>query len=208
MSGNSSAKKKTPKTPFLLLGLFLILFSLVILGRTFYPIVRVEIKYQLQPQISKEASALTKEIEPVDGDFGIVIPKIQANAKIIANVDPYNSYVYQKALTQGIAHAKGSAYPGQSGNIFLFAHSAGNFYQANRYNAVFYLLNKLEKDDLIYLYYQGEKSEYKVTEKKLVSPKEIDYLVKKENKKQLTLMTCWPPGTTLKRLIITACLED
>jgi len=142
-------------------------------------------------------------IVPVDEDFGIVIPKISANAKVIPEVDPQDSAVYQRALTKGVAHAKGTSLPGESGNIFIFAHSTADFFEANRYNAVFYLLSKMEKGDEIHLFYKNQQYRYKVSDKKTVSSDEAKYLDKNAGD-QLTLMTCWPPGTTMKRLIVIA----
>ena len=90
------------------------------------------------------------------------------------------------------------------GNTFIFAHSAGNWYQASQYNAVFYLLNKLSPGDDIILYYQSQPYSYQVDQVKLVSNQELDYLISATSHRRLTLMTCWPPGTTLKRLIVIA----
>lgn len=87
---------------------------------------------------------------------------------------------------------------------FIFAHSAGNWYQANQFNAVFYLLNKLKTGDEIIVYYQAKKYNYTVSQSKFIEGSELSYMESKVNQKQLTLMTYWPPGTTLKRLIIIA----
>ncbi len=105
----------------------------------------------------------------------------------------FDSKIYQQALTRGVAHAKGTSTPDKSGNTFIFAHSAGNRYQANQFNAVFYLLNKLETGDEIILYYQSQKYIYTFNESKLVKGDEINYMSSNSNQNQLTLMTCWPP---------------
>ncbi len=192
----------------------------------FSPIIRDEIKYKKTKNLvesideivikPEENSKIPKEniekkkkrlvIVARDKDFSIVIPKIGANAKVIENIDPYNSSEYQKALTKGVAHAKGTALPNENGNTFIFAHSSDNFYNANRYNSIFYLLNKMEKGDDIYIVYNGKVIPYKVKETKIVDKDKIEYLKNSERKKdnELTLMTCWPPGTTYKRLIVIA----
>ena len=110
---------------------------------------------------------------------------------------------YQRKLAEGVAHARGSALPGEAGDIFLFAHSGANFEEALRFNAVFYLLNKLESGDEIFVYYAGQKYAYRVAEKKFASPEELSYNNPSEDPR-LILMTCWPPGTTWKRLVVTA----
>lgn len=193
----------------------LVAMSVFILYLTFAPVVREEIKYQFSakdnnlPVVTKEeemaqAVPSAKALVPVDEDFGIVIPKIGANARVIADVDWENSAEYQRALTQGVAHARGTSYPGAAGNVFLFAHSGVDFYEANRYNAVFYLIGKLRQGDEIYLFHNREKFVYKVVETKIVASDQVEYLTGDESTKTLTLMTCWPAGTTFKRLIVIA----
>ncbi len=146
-------------------------------------------------------------IAPVNTDFAIVIPKINANSKVIANVDPAKYGVYIEALKHGVAHAEGTAYPGQVGNSFLFAHSVGNFWEVNRWNAVFYLLRELESGDEIDIFYKGERYIYQVYDKKVVLPNDIKYIEPQADFPKLTLQTCWPPGTTLRRLLVFARLK-
>jgi len=200
-------------------GIALVVVSASIVFLTFYPVIREEAKYQLSSKqgdvvvmTAEEAKQRAPDeklsesdvIYPVDEDFGIVIPKISANAKVIPDVDWQNAAVYQKALTQGVAHAKGTSYPGEAGNVFIFSHSGVDFYEAARYNAVFYLINKLEPGDEIYLFSKQQKFTYRVAERKIVSSESVEYLTGDPLKKTLTLMTCWPAGTTLKRLVVVA----
>lgn len=181
------------------LGSLLVLFSVVILLTIYFPIARVEVAYQIQKNSPRP------ETVPLDKDFGLVIKKINANAHVIANVDPFNPQDYQAALARGVAHAKGSALPGETGNVFLFSHSSADFGTATRYNSIFYLLDKLSVGDEVDLYYQGKLYVYQLTDKLLVGPEAVSYL-EKGNQNSLTLMTCWPPGTSLKRLIWQASL--
>lgn len=193
---------KTNRLNYLLLaGILLVTSGLTLFLLIFFPVVREEASYLVR-------SKAISEIQPVNRDFSIVIPKIQANAPVISNINPYDASEYQMALTRGVAHASGTAYPGHAGNSFIFAHSSSDWYTANRYNSVFYLLHKLEKEDTIDIYYKGKKYTYEVLNKMLVSPNDISYLSPNinEGRSTLTLMTCWPPGTTLKRLLITAQL--
>lgn len=141
---------------------------------------------------------------PEDPNFSIVVPKIAANARIISNVDASNDKVYLEALNKGVAHSLGTAFPGEGGHIFLFAHSTDYFWNVGTYNAIFYLLSKLEKSDEINLFYKNQRFIYKVVSKTIVDPSEVEYLTRKTNKEFLTLQTCWPPGTTLKRLLVFA----
>ena len=145
-------------------------------------------------------------IVPKDTDFGVVIEKINANAKVIANVDPSDEKDYARALSKGVAHAKGTTFPGQKGNIYLFSHSVDAPWNIVRFNAVFYLLGKLDKGDRIIMFYQGRRYDYIVFDKAIVSPKDTHFLTNSYDDSVLTLQTCDPPGTLLNRLVVRAKL--
>lgn len=211
------------------IGNFLVISSLLMIAKTFYLPVREEIRYFIDTKIQKKyiisdvkykvkiptgqpkgllAKALNlKQVEfliPQDPQFSIVVPKIGANARILSNIDAANERDYLNALNKGVAHALGTAFPGEGGHIFLFAHSTDYFWNVGSYNAIFYLLNKLEKNDEINIFYKGQRYVYRVISKKVVDPSQVEYLTSKSNKEFLTLQTCWPPGTTLKRLLVFA----
>ncbi|MDP3957088.1 MAG: sortase [bacterium] len=69
---------------------------------------------------------------------------------------------------------------------------------------MFYLINKLEVGDDIIVFYKKQKFTYRVAGQKTVSPESVGYLTGSPDKNTLTLMTCWPAGTTLSRLIVVA----
>ena len=148
----------------------------------------------------------TQILVPKDTQFSIVIPKIGASAKIFPNVDPGKDDEFLPILKQGVAHAKGTVFPGQKGNIYMFAHSTDNFWDVGRYNAVFYLLKDLNEGDEIVVFFANKRYNYVVTGSKTVDAGDVSYIVnaQKENKEQLVLQTCWPPGTTLQRLLVFA----
>ena len=181
-----------------LISNFFIIFAVLLLYLIFAPVVGQEAKYQIQK------TKRNVELTPPNYEFSIVIPKIEAVAPVFENTDPFNEKEFLPVLREGVAHAKGSALPGQSGNVYIFAHSTDAFYNVGRYNAVFYLIGKLEEGDEIYIYYKGDRLTYKVYDKKVVAADDIKYLNKLSDKNTLTLQTCYPPGTTLKRLVVLA----
>lgn len=142
---------------------------------------------------------------PTSAEFSIAIPKIGANARVLTNVDPSNEKEYLSALQKGVAHAKGSAFPGLKGNIYLFAHSADNFWNVGRYNAVFYLLKELENGDDITVFFNGTRYDYDVSDKQVVDASDISHITSNIGQgEKLILQTCWPPGTAWKRLLVFA----
>lgn len=145
-------------------------------------------------------------IKPVSTDFGLVIEKINANAKIVAQVDPGIEKDYVAALKEGIAEAKGSTEPGQPGNLFLFSHSTDAPWNIARYNAIFYLLRELQPGDRVIVFYRNRRFDYIVFDKTTAPASDISFLSNRYDKPVLTLQTCDPPGTVLNRLIVRAKL--
>lgn len=217
------------------IGNFLIFSSLFMIIKTFYQPVREELRYLIEKTTNKKyllsdvkfdkdslkrspkdkkntlvdlfEKNKVESIVPEDPNFSVVIPKIGANARILANINAADSNEYLQALQKGVAHTAGTAFPGEKGHIFLFAHSTDYFWNIGNYNAVFYLLYKLEKNDEINLVFNGKRFIYKVIGSQVVDPSQVEYIRRKSNKEFLTLQTCWPPGTTLKRLLIFAARE-
>jgi len=62
----------------------------------------------------------------------------------------------------------------------------------------------LNKGDNIEIYYKEKKYDYIVNEVKVVDAADVKYLGKLGEWNTLTLQTCYPPGTTLKRLVVVA----
>lgn len=145
-------------------------------------------------------------IEPVSTDYGIVIEKINANAKIIPGVNAAEERDYVKALQSGVAEALGSTPPGQPGNLYLFSHSTDAPWNIIRYNAIFYLLRELEPGDRVIIFYKNKRYDYIVFDKIITGPDDVSYLTNIYAIPVLTLQTCDPPGTLFKRLVVRAKL--
>ena len=204
----------------------LIILSVILLGVGIWPYLQSEISYDWgrligqvyyvggdkPTQVSSPLGSIITappplQITPVSTDFGIIIPKIDVNASVHGDVDVTNQAAYFEALKHGAAHAKGTVYPGQNGNSFIFAHSTLNFWDIARYQAVFTLLRKLEPGDRIITFYKGQRYDYIVKEKKIVDPTDVSSLSPVADGRQLTLQTCDPPGTSLKRLLVIAKMD-
>jgi sortase A len=191
---------------------------------SFGPIIKEELDYNLgnkgievtktdfSPQIAEAQRIVTVQKEAlshgVSSYFSIVIPKISATSNVIANVDASDPDEYQDALKKGVAHAKGTYFPGQNGNIFLFSHSTDSPLNFARYNAIFYLLKKLEEGDEIIVYFADKRYDYEVVDKLTTDISDTSWLSPKAGEERLILMTCDPPGTTWHRLLVVAKPTD
>lgn len=189
-------------------GVFIIALSLIMLFVLFRQVIILETKYNLnalRKETGREVkiSKLTQPpVQPVDKSFSIIVPKIDVNTKVLPNIDPYNKSEYDPAMLKGAAHAKGTALPGEKGNVFIFAHSVQAATDVERYNAVFYLLGEVKSGDEIFLVYRDKTYKYKVTETLIINPEDVQYLENSSENKTLTLMTCWPAGVPIKRLLV------
>lgn len=215
------------------IGNFLVLFALFGVGATFGPALFFEVQYQLyqmqgvyytiadpnHPKEVAQAQAAAPQnlpslffpadkhqvLVPTTTQFSLVIPKIGANAKVFANVDPSRPENYLPILKQGVAQARGSALPDQDGTVYMFAHSTDNFWDVGLYNAIFYLLKDLQKGDAVTIFYNDKRYNYTVTNTLITDPNDTKYLTQsRATDKQVILQTCWPPGTTWKRLLVIA----
>jgi LPXTG-site transpeptidase (sortase) family protein len=148
------------------------------------------------------------KIVPINTDFSLIIPKIGVNAEVEAKVDPGKKIDYNAALKKGVAHASTSATPDQQGTVYLFSHSTNYEWFVKDLNAIFYLVKDLAPGDNIVVIYKGIRYTYKMTNKKIVKPNAVSYLLPDTTKKSLILQTCWPPGSTTERMLIFADLID
>lgn len=190
-------------------GIFLVLFGPVIkeeLGYQFDQWSGVRYSLEANPQFPESA---IRPINPINKEFSLVIPKLNVNVAVFPEIDPNNPSQVLPILKKGIAHVKGTDYPDEEGNVYLVAHSADTFYNVARYNAVFFLVDKLEKGDEIDLFYRSKRYKYAVIDKVILKSTETEqYLQAITGEKTLTLQIGYPPGTIFRRLIVVAQLKE
>ncbi|MCP4524224.1 MAG: sortase [Candidatus Gracilibacteria bacterium] len=160
----------------------------------------------------KDGERMDIEITPYQNR--VIIPKIGKNIPLVdiknRALDSSNELnnIFMKELEKGIIRYPGSAKPGKEGNSFIFGHSSNFPWIKGDYNDVFALLDNVEFDDEIIVYYNQKKYKYIIRKKHVISPGNVSVLKQEKNTSELTLMTCWPIGTTLNRLIVTAELVE
>jgi len=188
----------------------------------YWPVARTEMYFQIQdyrnsrgttggdwltwlvPRFTFDLSSGSSSDRPTD--FTLVIPKIYVKESVIANVDPTRKDNYLPALQKGIAHAAGTAMPGDGQLGYYFAHSSGMNILAPQKQAIFYLLGKLKEGDEVYLFREGKKYTFEVSGKQVLEADNVTFLNTLYDKETIVMQTCWPIGTSLRRLIVTAQL--
>lgn len=134
----------------------------------------------------------------------LLIPKINVSAPINLNVSGNIMEEYMKSLETGVAHMAKTALPGDYGNSVIFGHSSYYPNKPGDYKEIFSKLDDLTEGDIIKIENKQTQLTYKVTEKKIIDPKDISVVNQDTSNKKITLITCWPPKTTNNRLIVVA----
>ncbi|MEI6222192.1 MAG: sortase [bacterium] len=161
----------------------------------------VVVSTSTQPQLVVNEQGATQSYTPPQRDFFLYVPKLNIQVPIIPNVSGDDKPGYLKALENGVAHYAGTSLPGEVGRIFVFGHSSYYRNLPGNYKSIFAPLNKLANGDLMYVYYQGGQFTYSVIGKQIVAADDVSVL-SQTSSKILTLQTCWPIGTSEKRLIV------
>lgn len=137
----------------------------------------------------------------------LIIPKINVDAPVVYGVQSLADAPVQDALRDGVVHYPipgAHSTPGQKGNAVFLGHSSNDVFDNGKYKFVFVLLERLQPGDTFYIHYQGTRYTYSVTKKEVISPNEVSKLIVQSDKPLATLVTCVPPGTALKRLVVWA----
>ncbi len=138
----------------------------------------------------------------------LIIPKINVEAPMIYGVSPLDNNAVEDQLRDGVVHypiANAASVPGQNGATTILGHSSMDVFDDGKYKFVFVQLSKLNVGDNFYINYQGTRYTYSVTKKEIIDPKEISKVTPTDaSKPSVILITCEPPGTALKRLLVFA----
>jgi sortase A len=165
------------------------------------PVIWSQIQYSMN-QPTTTPTTLPVAGSAIPADPTITIPKINVHAPVGYETSVVEANV-QKALESGVVHYGNTAYPGQNGNLVIFGHSSNDWWEPGNYKFVFVLLDKLAPGDQFTIDYQSKRFTYEVTSLKIVVPTDVSVL-NQTSGPTATLITCTPPGTSLKRLIVSA----
>lgn len=195
-------------TKYLFFG---ILTIILVFGALNFGSLKKKLLYWYNNDFSTEIDPVTVTTgnETIDEDGGPAIPEnsiridaIDVSAPILWDIQNKPKEVAD-GLSKGVIHIQGTSKPGESGNVFITGHSSNYPWAKGNYNDIFALLEKLVAGDKIQVRYQEKNYFYTVKELKVVSPDEIS-VMQQTSDNRLTLMTCVPIGTNLRRLIVTA----
>lgn len=135
---------------------------------------------------------LSKEEEEIA--YYLSIPKLGIKNALVTMGDD---------LKKSLIQYPGTAAPGRFGNTVVFGHSVlPQFFNPKNYVSIFSTLPTLNAGDEVIIDYNQVRYKYKVEQMIEVAPDDISILAQRYDDSYLTLITCVPPGTYLRRLII------
>lgn len=163
---------------------------------------KIEIANGYDPDASQD-SKIKPVVEISIAKVGVFAPMIWSRSE--------SEKTMLAELENGVGHYFKTASPGQKGNMVVYGHSSNYIWAKGNYNHIFKDLNNLEKGDEITISSFQKNGriiayKYRISEKFISAPDDERIFAETENQ-TLTLSTCWPLGTTFRRLIIKAELE-
>lgn len=133
--------------------------------------------------------------------YTISIPKLKIKDAVVT--------VGSMDLKKSLIQYPQTALPGQLGNAVVFGHSVlPQFFNPKSYLTIFATLYKLEEGDEIYVKYGSIEYKYIISKMFEVKPTDLSVLDQRFDQRSLTLITCSPPGTYLRRLVIQSVLVE
>lgn len=133
--------------------------------------------------------------------YYLSIPELKINNAIVE--------IGSQDLKKSLVQYPQTALPGEPGNTIIFGHSVlPQFFNPNSYITIFSTLYRLNVGDQIFVNYDNIKYKYRVEEMYEVKPTDLSVLHQRFDGRYLTLITCSPPGTYLRRLVVKAHLVD
>lgn len=141
----------------------------------------------------------TTNFNPSAGLYTLSIPKLGIKDAVVI--------IGAQDLKKSLIQYPGTALPGRYGNSVIFGHSVlPQFFNPKNYKTIFSTLPALRSKDDILIKSNGVEYRYIVEKMIEVPPTDISILAQRYDDYYLTLITCVPPGTYLRRLIVRARL--
>lgn len=148
----------------------------------------------------------TKTIDTTKPNY-ILVPSIGVKAPISFTTSN-SQKVFASVLKLGVLHYPASALPGEIGTAIILGHSAPPNWPKINYDSVFNNLKDLKPGDEILISYQGNDYKYLVNKTFWVNKGEDLTPELTFNRSMVLLVSCWPPGKNLKRIVVEAELKQ
>lgn len=132
--------------------------------------------------------------------YALSIPKLNIQDAQVTTID--------NDLSKHLVNYEGTGIPPDNGNAVIFGHSTlPQLFNPKDYKTIFATLYRLSINDVIEINVSNAIYSYRVYSIIVVDPDNTSIFSQSYDNSYITLVTCTPPGTTWKRLIVKARLE-
>lgn len=132
--------------------------------------------------------------------YSIDIPKLHITDASVSTIDT--------DLKVHLVQYAGTPIPPEKGTTVIFGHSTlPQLYNPHDYKTIFANILDLRVGDTINAKIEGITYIYKIVDIKVVNPEDISVLNQDYSGSYLTIITCTPPGTIWKRLVLKSELQ-
>lgn len=148
---------------------------------------------------SNDPGASVPQIASVAEYFSLSIPSLEIEGALVK--------VNGEDLAKSLVHFPGTSLPGEFGSPVIFGHSSlPQWFKSSNYMTIFATLPTIKVGADVFVTIDKVSYTYRVAKMYEVKPEDTWALRQDYGEKSLKLITCVPPGTRLKRLIIEAKL--
>ncbi len=133
--------------------------------------------------------------------YSLSIPVLHIDHAVVSTID--------NDLSNHLVNYAGTAIPADKGNAVIFGHSTlPQLFDPHNYKTIFANAYLLKTGDMLSAQIGNISYSYTIYSISITDPQDTAFFSQNNNDSQLTLVTCTPPGTTWKRLIIKARLKS
>lgn len=137
---------------------------------------------------------------PRESSYFLTIRKLKITNAFVSATDT--------DLSKHLVSLSGTAFPPDKGNTVIFGHSTlPQLFNANDYKTIFANAHTLQVEDTIETIVDNVTYTYVIYSITVVDPEDTSSLSQHYDDSYLTIITCTPPGTIWKRLVIKSRLQ-
>ncbi len=132
--------------------------------------------------------------------YSLSIPKLGIKNAIVSTLD-YD-------IGKHLINYGGTALPGENGNAVIIGHSTlPQLFDPRNYHTIFANAYQLTPGDEFFATVDSIQYRYKIVNINVVEPNDTTPFAQTSDNSYITIITCTPPGTIWKRLVVKAALQ-
>ncbi len=153
------------------------------------------------PSANAQEQTSTETFNDKISSYTISIPKININNAVVSTTNT--------RVDENLVHFPGTAVPGNKGTAAIFGHSTlPQLYDPENYRTIFAKIHEVKIKDKIIATVNNTKYNYSIIDISVIDAEDTSYFTQNFDNSYITIITCTPPGTIWKRLIIKARLDQ